>query len=321
MSLYQAVAGSRILAADLNQYYNLLKGAAGEGVTFIYNAAGVLIFQPSSDPAANTEAVQIKNNAGTVQSSLTFDGKMKAADGTAAAPGLRFQSEATGWALAAASTPILSIAGTEHLRLTTTAMTFAAAATRIVPGVTSMSLRNNANNADNLLITDAGVATVRSNLVVTGGKVSLSAAASTIVPGATSLSLRNNADAADNLIILDAGGATFRTTAAVGASTASRFARTGGTLAQDAVATLGVTNSFIGLVFITNRSNAYSAIYSINGGVNTTNEVSDPAGKFTNTKDSATSINVYWETDRYKIQNKLGSGTIGYEVFVFEVDV
>ena len=78
------------------------------------------------------------------------------------------------------------------------------AASKIVPGATSLSLRNNANSADNLILTDAGVATLRSNLT-------FAAAAAKIIPGATSLTFRNTADSANNLSIIDAGDATFRT--------------------------------------------------------------------------------------------------------------
>lgn len=48
-------------------------------------------------------------------------------------------------------------------------LTLSATASRIIPGATSLSLRNNANNADNLLVTDAGAATVRTSLQVTTG--------------------------------------------------------------------------------------------------------------------------------------------------------
>ena len=84
MPLTQAVAGARIITSDINSFYNLLKGVtgSGEGVTLIYNAAGVIVFQPSSDPAAGTEMLQIKNNAGTRQIALTSDGKVKFADAT-----------------------------------------------------------------------------------------------------------------------------------------------------------------------------------------------------------------------------------------------
>lgn len=78
MAIAAVVAGNRIITTDVNQFYNILKGVTGSGetVTLIYNAAGSLVFQPSSDPAADTQAVQIKNNAGTVQSYLTYDGNL-----------------------------------------------------------------------------------------------------------------------------------------------------------------------------------------------------------------------------------------------------
>jgi len=94
---------------------------------------------------------------------------------------------------------------------------FTTAASKIIPGATSLSHRNNADSADNLLISDAGVVTIRSDL-------KLATAVSKIIPGATSLSLRNNADSADNLIITDAGVATFRgavTTTQLSISTAA----------------------------------------------------------------------------------------------------
>ena len=93
------------------------------------------------------------------------------------------------------------------------------AASKIIPGVTSLSLRNNADALDNLLITDAGNATLRGTLTILtnqnitlGGVLIMQPAASKIIPGVTSLSLRNNADALDNLLITDAGNATLRGT-------------------------------------------------------------------------------------------------------------
>lgn len=53
----------------------------------------------------------------------------------------------------------LSIAG---------ALTFTAAASKIIPGATSFSHRNNADSADNLFISDAGDVTARANLIATG---------------------------------------------------------------------------------------------------------------------------------------------------------
>jgi len=89
---------------------------------------------------------------------------------------------------------------------------FSLAVSQIVPGVTSLSLRNNADDADNLFVTDAGVVTVRAGLAVTAGDLTFGATASQIVPGATSIALRNNANDADNLSILDNGNTDVRGT-------------------------------------------------------------------------------------------------------------
>ena len=101
---------------------------------------------------------------------------------------------------------------------------FGAAVSKIVPGATSISLRNNADSADNVLIADAGNVTVRGSLtdtggpftltagdaIITAGRLLLNATAAKIKGGATSLSLRNNADSADNVLVADAGTVTLR---------------------------------------------------------------------------------------------------------------
>jgi hypothetical protein len=76
MALTQVSGGASILASDINQFYNILKGvaASGESITLVYNAASAIILQPSSDPAADTVAIAIKNTVGTQQSGLTYDG-------------------------------------------------------------------------------------------------------------------------------------------------------------------------------------------------------------------------------------------------------
>lgn len=48
-----------------------------------------------------------------------------------------------------------------------TSIVLGASASKIVPGSTSFAIRNNADNANNLIITDAGAATVRTSLTVT----------------------------------------------------------------------------------------------------------------------------------------------------------
>lgn len=46
-------------------------------------------------------------------------------------------------------------------------LSFSTAATRIIPGATSFAIRNNANNADNLIITNAGGITGRTSIIAT----------------------------------------------------------------------------------------------------------------------------------------------------------
>src|SRR5690242_7796787 len=97
MAIAAPTAGNRIVTSDLAAFYNLLKGVTGSGesITLIYNAAGAIVLQPSSDPAAGTQLFQIKNNAGTVQSSLTSDGKATLAALSLPAAGLLIGSTAT----------------------------------------------------------------------------------------------------------------------------------------------------------------------------------------------------------------------------------
>lgn len=54
-------------------------------------------------------------------------------------------------------------------------VTLSAAASRLIGGATSFSIRNAANSADNLLITNAGVVTARAGLVATTGGVTATA--------------------------------------------------------------------------------------------------------------------------------------------------
>lgn len=62
-------------------------------------------------------------------------------------------------------------------------LTFSAASAKIIPGATSLLFRNNADNATNLGITDAGVATIRAGLTVTAGGVTITAGGQTITAG------------------------------------------------------------------------------------------------------------------------------------------
>ncbi len=115
-----------------------------------------------------------------------------------------------------------------------------AAASKLVPGSTSFSVRDHADANDNLLVTDAGSATVRNgftvtagaitatagDLVATAGRLVLNAAAAKIKGGATSLSLRNNADSADNVLVTDAGIVTLRNALSIPPSAGGTVAAT-----------------------------------------------------------------------------------------------
>lgn len=82
-----------------------------------------------------------------------------------------------------------------------------AAVSQIVPGATSLSFRNNANNADNLLIVDGGTATFRGAVSI-GGNITMAAASAKILRGATSLSIRDSADTTD-LMLFNSSGITL----------------------------------------------------------------------------------------------------------------
>lgn len=126
MAIAQVTAGNRILISDLNAYYNLLKGVSGSGeaVTLIYNDTGVLILQPSSNPAAGTEFIQIKNAAGTVLGAFSSDGKTYAGDGTASLPGMTFELDKdTGLYRSAANTLDATAGGTRIATFDTNGLT------------------------------------------------------------------------------------------------------------------------------------------------------------------------------------------------------
>lgn len=124
------------------------------------------------------------------------------------------------------------------LTLTADDLTFGATNSRIIPGATSLALRNNANSASNIAITDAGAVTIRAGVTVTTGGATITAGgltvtdtgitltagnfnltvgdivmgagASQIIPGTLSFAVRNNADGADNLLVEDDGDVVVR---------------------------------------------------------------------------------------------------------------
>lgn len=99
---------------------------------------------------------------------------------------------------------------------------FGATSGKIIPGATSLLIRNNADDATNVTIADNGAVTLNSGgLSVSGDTVLasglqvgtniyLDSATAKVIPGATSFTFRNHADNADNLGITDAGVVTAR---------------------------------------------------------------------------------------------------------------
>lgn len=65
-------------------------------------------------------------------------------------------------------------------------LTLTQATSKIVPGATSLSLRNNADSADNVLVSDAGLMTVRAGVTLTAGDVTVAATAKLRLDGSTS---------------------------------------------------------------------------------------------------------------------------------------
>jgi len=73
-------------------------------------------------------------------------------------------------------------------------------------------------------------------------------------------------------------------------------------LASNATAQIFNGGSF-GTLFVHDQSAGVTAIYMLRGGGHATAEISDVFGSFTNTKGTVTSINIYWDTTAYFIQN------------------
>lgn len=94
----------------------------------------------------------------------------------------------------------LTLAADPGLKLTT-------AASRIIPGATSLSLRNNANSADNLIITDAGAVTVRD--AFTAGSATAGTSTFTSATGAAVLALAGSTSSDSAKISYSSGRTIF----------------------------------------------------------------------------------------------------------------
>lgn len=115
-------------------------------------------------PAAitNTYAIWVDDGPVRFDSTFTLTGPIDIASGTAAAPAYTFTGDLnTGMYRIGADRLGFSTAGVAAWEINATGdLVSAIAATQLVPGATSFALRNNANNASNVTVTDAGVVSV-----------------------------------------------------------------------------------------------------------------------------------------------------------------
>lgn len=129
---------------------------------------------------------------------------------------------------------------TSDLTITAGKLIFGNATSVIVPGATQFLINNNANNANNFILTDAGVATIRAGLTITAGGETITAGSLTITAGnivmdgansriqagATNFGITNHANTVNNLLITDAGLTTMVNALSIPPSAAGTVATT-----------------------------------------------------------------------------------------------
>lgn len=121
----------------------------------------------------------------------------------------------------------------------TGSLTFATAASKIIPGATSISHRNNADNADNLIILDAGGATFRNTVNATTFVGALTGNASTATVLATARAINGtNFDGSAPITVTAAAG-TLTGTTLNATVTGSSLTSTGKIATYNAIATAG----------------------------------------------------------------------------------
>ena len=128
---------------------------------------------------------EVSNALGPTASSLTLSGQLVANGdvtlGNASGDTLTVNATSTfvagatfngSVALGNAAGDAIQIDGTPTI---STLLVMSATASRIVPGATSFAINNHADSAANLLITDAGAATIRAGLTITAGGLTVTA--------------------------------------------------------------------------------------------------------------------------------------------------
>jgi hypothetical protein len=139
--------------------YKVTLGAAGP---YQSTAVGVIVDAPTALAAATSSVASLTINPGplTVQGTSSLQGAVTVTTG-----GLT-----------------VSVGG---LTVSASTITMGQSISQLVPGATSFSIRDTANVNDNLLITNAGAATIRAGLTVTAGGAIVSAGGVTVTGAST----------------------------------------------------------------------------------------------------------------------------------------
>jgi hypothetical protein len=179
-------------------------------------SAGTSAFQATTTTTLTASGLLAANAGATVANgqTLTLTG--------ATVAGTPTWSSAQAITLSTAAQPNVTSVGTLTSITTSGALTFTAAAAKIIPGATSISLRNTADNADNLLITDAGAVTTRSTLTVSAGGLTVTSGGATVSSGTTAVQALTATTGAFSSTLLVTGTSTLTGNVGIGAaSTAS----------------------------------------------------------------------------------------------------
>lgn len=142
-------------------------------------------------------------------------------------------------------------------------LTMSAAASKIIPGVTSWSVRNNADGADNLIITDAGAATFRSTLTVTAGGLTVSSGTSALQALTATTGVFSSTLQAGGTLTVTTGGASITSAA----NTVNTTHVGGGLTGSNTSSTLSITETWntsgapVGILYaVTNTASSASSL-------------------------------------------------------------
>lgn len=143
----------------------------------------------------------------------------------------------------------LSVAGTAEATLNDDSLTFSGASFEFIPGATSLLFRNNADNATNLSITDAGAVTSRAGITATTGDVTSTAGDIVASTSGGTLRLQEATAGAKCMGTLTLTAATPVVTATTCAKTASRIFLTRTSIDADTTGDMAVTAISDGVSF------------------------------------------------------------------------